>query len=193
MAPRFTKFAALAALVAALAVSAAAAGASRLPLELTVSAATDAKTKTAELALGFDPESARRRALQGEYNPSFDDDTDDDPDPDDWSTVDDYECTNSVGRCDYDYGFEADDESDDIDDGVTYGYGSDYTYTEEEDEDISAVEQDDGEDVGNVMTTDIPTYVVADGEDEIDDIDDIDDDLDVLNVIERSGGGGGSF
>ena len=187
MAPPFpTKFA-LAALVAALAVSAAAADASsaRKTLELT---ATDA-TSVAELALGFDPESARRRALQGEYNPSFDDDTDDDPDPDDWSTVDDYECTNSVGRCDYDYGFEADDESEDIDDGVTYGYGSDYTYTEEEDEDISAVEQDDGEDVGNVMTTDIPTYVVADGEDGAD----LDAELDVLDVIERSGGGGGSF
>ena len=72
MAPPFpTKFA-LAALVAALAVSAAAAAtdASRKKLELT---ATDAAT---ELALGFDPESARRRALQGEYdggNPSYDD------------------------------------------------------------------------------------------------------------------------
>ena len=74
MAPPFTKFAALAALVAALAVSAAAADASsaRKTLELT---ATDA-TSVAELALGFDPESARRRALQGEYdggNPSYDD------------------------------------------------------------------------------------------------------------------------
>ena len=58
---------------------------------------------------------------------------------------------------------------------------------EGEPEDIYAM--DDGEDGGSVIG--LPTYEV--GEEEIDEIDDIDDDLDVLNVIERSGGGGGSF
>ena len=56
---------ALAALVAALAVSATAAaaeGSSRKTLELTAEAAT-----AMEMALGFDSEGARRRALQGEY------------------------------------------------------------------------------------------------------------------------------
>ena len=54
---------ALAALVAALAVaSAAAADPSRKTLELTAEAAT-----AMEMALGFDSEGARRRALQGEY------------------------------------------------------------------------------------------------------------------------------
>ena len=109
---------ALAALVAALAVSATAAaaeGSSRKTLELTAEAAT-----AMEMALGFDSEGARRRALQGEYG--------------DVPPTTDY-----IQPSDYTY-----DEFDELDgyaDG--YGYNDGYGYTGYF-EDFSPEPTDDG-------------------------------------------------
>ena len=167
MPPFPTKFA-LAALVAALAVSAAAAD--RKTVELTA-------TTTTELALGFDPESARRRALKGEYNPSFDPSFDDD---EEYEYEDEYEYDSE----DYDYydEYEYDYTGDsDLGDYIASEFPED-----ELREDIPADAMDDGEDgegpdVGELDDT--PFEEIAD----------LDAELEVLDVIERSGGGGGSF
>ena len=167
MAPPFpTKFA-LAALVAALAVSAAAAD--RKTLELTATATT-----ATELALGFDPAAARRRALKGEYNPSFDDD-------------EEYEYEAGYDGEDYDYYDEYDyTGDDDLGDYIADEFPEDSALRDPEDA------MDDGDDGEGPVGE-----LVGEAEDADDtpfeENTDLGAELEVLDVIERSGGGGGSF